>query len=122
MRGIFVIIAAVSTVMLSAAGCSEQGAKSQAAIDFQKREEALIEQCRKIATDRDILMAKLDAMKSVYDPSMKREPEPDRAHECSVSDETNVENQQDSTNCEIEAANPAPASGISHCSQSLVRN
>lgn len=79
---------AISMAMLSAAGCSEQNAASQAVIaDLQQREKLLIEQCRKIATDRDILLAKLEAMKAVYDPSMKPEPEPEYAHECSVEDE-----------------------------------
>jgi len=91
MRRLLAIIA-ISTAVVSAAGCSDQDRQSQAVIsDLQKREKTLIEQCRKIATDRDILLAKLEAMKSVYDPSMKREREPDRAYECSVSEETNAE-------------------------------
>jgi hypothetical protein len=82
MRSLFTI-AAISMVMLSAAGCSEQNGQSQAVIaDPQRQEKALIEQCRKIASERDALLAKLEAMKSVYAPSMKREP--DRAHECSA--------------------------------------
>jgi hypothetical protein len=91
MRRLLAIVA-ILTAVVSATGCSDQNRQSQAVIsDLQKREKTLIEQCRKIATDRDILLAKLEAMKSVYDPSMKREPEPDRAHECTVSNETNVE-------------------------------
>lgn len=79
------IIVAASIVALSASGCSERDAKSRAIIaNFQKREKAVIEQCHKIATDRDILMAKLDAMKVVFDPKMKPEPRPDWSHECSV--------------------------------------
>jgi len=84
MGRLFIIVAA-SIAMLPAAGCSEQNRQPHAVIsDFQQREKALIEQCRKIATDRDILLAKLEAMKSVYAPSMKREAETDRAHECSA--------------------------------------
>jgi hypothetical protein len=84
MRRLFTI-AAISMAVLSAAGCSEQNSQPQAVIaDLQQREKVLIEQCRKIATDRNLLLAKLEAMKSVYAPSMKREPEPDRIHECSA--------------------------------------
>jgi hypothetical protein len=84
------IFATVSIAVLSASGCSEQNAASRAAIaDLQKREKALIEQCQKIATDRNILLSKLEAMKMVFDPTMKPEPEPDRSHECLAPDSKN---------------------------------